>query len=261
MRRGPLSDPSAGDGAEGPQASERHPGGRGQRPGATVLSMVYPAIPKLRVPPPAVPIKISTSRSVFVVFEKEETQMKTWKVALAAAIVLAVTAATPASVSAAEADRADQAALTGTWISEKGGLVLDFQPCDDSLCGTIVWLKKPYRKDGTLRRDIHNNDPALRDQPWCGMTVIRGLQEDEDGRWRGGTLYDPKSGITFSVDLRSREGRLDIRAYAALRALGKTERFYRSTDATKTGCSTAHLDRQSRAADPETGDDRALSPI
>ncbi|MEM6972909.1 MAG: DUF2147 domain-containing protein [Pseudomonadota bacterium] len=148
------------------------------------------------------------------------------------------------ALGAAGSASASGAAPTGAWISEKGGLVLDIQHCGEALCGTIVWLKKPYRKNGELRRDAKNDDPSLRDRPWCGITVIRGARPDGDGRWGDGTLYDPKRGATFGVELRPKSAdEMDIRAYAGLRAFGKTERFVRSTDGSKTGCSLAHAER------------------
>lgn len=152
----------------------------------------------------------------------------------AATASLLTTIALCAAPAAADARHAP---FAGRWISAEGGLVIDLQPCEDALCGKIVWLQKPFRKTGEPRLDSQNPDPALRDRPWCGITVIEGLLADGEARMAGGRLYDPKTGSTFSVEATLSGPSLRLRAYLGLRALGRTEVFTRSTDAEKTNCS------------------------
>lgn len=126
-------------------------------------------------------------------------------------------------------------APTGLWLSEKGGTIVEIAPCGDALCGRIAWLKKPFRKSGELRRDRENPDPALRDRPWCGMTVLWDLRPDAEGRWSG-EGYDPKSGIGFSVDLRPQGGAMTVRAYLGVPLLGRQETWTRPGPADPVGC-------------------------
>jgi uncharacterized protein (DUF2147 family) len=46
-----------------------------------------------------------------------------------------------------------------------------------------------------------NPDPALRERPLCGVTVLDGLRPvpDEPGRWTAGSFYDPRDGRTYGL--------------------------------------------------------------
>ncbi|MFV0475382.1 MAG: DUF2147 domain-containing protein [Pikeienuella sp.] len=120
--------------------------------------------------------------------------------------------------------RAD--APTGYWLTEKKGIVVNLYECGEgALCGRTVWLKKPRWKDGTLRIDERNPDPALRARPWCGIEVITGLRPDGDGGWTDGLVYDPKTGERFDFDLSPDGDGLRARGYLGVPALGKKEHW------------------------------------
>ncbi|HUF86120.1 MAG TPA: DUF2147 domain-containing protein [Thermohalobaculum sp.] len=124
---------------------------------------------------------------------------------------------------AASAITAERSALFGPWLSQKEKLIVEFYPCGSEVCGRIAWMAKPYR-NGALRRDNQNPDPALRDRPFCGIEVIRGLAPDGDGSWTGGKVYDPKRGATYSLEVRQKSAdRLELRAFLGVKFLGKTE--------------------------------------
>lgn len=117
--------------------------------------------------------------------------------------------------------------LFGHWLSGKKKLIVEFYPCGGEVCGRIAWLAKPY-KDGELRRDKHNPDPALRHRPFCGIEVIRGLEPDGDGVWNGGKVYDPKRGETYSLEVtQTGADELELRAYIGLKIFGKSETWTR----------------------------------
>lgn len=40
-------------------------------------------------------------------------------------------------------------------------------------------------------------DGDKKDQPVVGMTIIEGLKENDDGEWKGKTLFDPEQAMTF----------------------------------------------------------------
>ncbi|MEX2520121.1 MAG: DUF2147 domain-containing protein [Paracoccaceae bacterium] len=119
--------------------------------------------------------------------------------------------------------------VTGFWLTEKKGVIVDIYKCGEGdLCGRTVWLKKPYNKDGSLRVDTENPDPALRDRPWCGIEVISGLIPEGEGKWTGGSVYDPKTGLTFDFDLKLTDSGLKARGYLGVPLLGKTEDWTRA---------------------------------
>jgi uncharacterized protein (DUF2147 family) len=128
----------------------------------------------------------------------------------------------------AHAFASDPSAVLGTWLSEKGKVAVEIYPCEDNLCGKIVWLAKPYRRDGKVKRDDRNPMPALRDRPYCGIEVIRGLKPAKNGAWENGRAYDPKKGEAFDIDIElNNEGQLELRAYLGIRLLGKSETWTR----------------------------------
>lgn len=155
--------------------------------------------------------------------------------AIPLAILLAAVTAAAGPVQGAVQTDGDPPIL-GHWLSEKEGLIVEFYPCGDEICGRIAWMAKPY-KDGKLRRDVDNPDPALRDRPFCGIEVIRGLEPEGDGAWEGGKVYDPKRGETYSLaaELRGEE-RLKLRAYLGIKLLGKTETWTRPAPDHELGC-------------------------
>lgn len=144
--------------------------------------------------------------------------------AFIAALLVAVL---PTLIAAARADSAP----TGLWLTQKEGVIVDLYECgEDALCGRTVWLKKMTNKDGSPRLDAENPDPALRARHWCGIEVITGAKSVAPGEWKGGEIYDPKTGDTFDFDIETAGERLKVRGYLGLPLLGKSETWTR-TDA------------------------------
>lgn len=120
--------------------------------------------------------------------------------------------------------------VTGLWLTEKKGIIVDLYECGGGLCGRTVWLKKMFNKDGSPRLDVNNPDEALHDRHWCGMEVITNVRPDGAGKWDDGEVYDPKTGQTFDFEIKKKGDGLKVRGYLGLKMLGKTENWTR-TDA------------------------------
>ena len=142
-----------------------------------------------------------------------------------------------ATLPAAGASGTDPKAVTGLWLSSKKKVLVDIYPCEaKALCGKIVWLAKPY-KNGKLRLDDDNPDPALRDRGWCGFEIIQGLKPDGRKSWRNGKFYFPKWGQTFDLDIeRKSDSSLEMRAYLGVPVLGRSEIWTRPAPDHETGC-------------------------
>lgn len=113
---------------------------------------------------------------------------------------------------------------TGYWLTGKKGVIVNVHECgENTYCARTVWLKKPNHKDGTLKLDNENPDPALRDRPLCGIEVITGLRPDEEGGWTGGLVYDPKTGKRFDFDMKRTDEGMHVRGYLGTPLLGKSE--------------------------------------
>ena len=66
------------------------------------------------------------------------------------------------------------------------------------LSGKIVALSEPTTAEGKEKTDIYNPDPTKRKFPIVGLVFISGLTKKSDSEWENGTVYDPKSGRTYS---------------------------------------------------------------
>jgi uncharacterized protein (DUF2147 family) len=90
----------------------------------------------------------------------------------------------------------------GVWLTEGGKSRVEIAPCaEDKYCGTIVWLKDPNNEDGTPKLDVNNQDEALRDRPIVGLDLVKGFTEEEEGKYRGGQIYNPEDGKTYSAKM------------------------------------------------------------
>lgn len=144
----------------------------------------------------------------------------------------------------AKASDPDPSAVLGNWMAESEKIAIELYRCEDELCGKVVWIVKPYGKDGKFKRDKRNPDPSLRHRPYCGIEVIRGLSEKDADEWRGGKFYYIKKGKTYDLDIALKdEDRLEIRGYLGIRLLGKTEIWTRPDPGMELAC----------APDPDNG--------
>ncbi|MBR0553342.1 DUF2147 domain-containing protein [Stakelama marina] len=94
------------------------------------------------------------------------------------------------------------APVTGRWITEDGKALVEIGRCGQSLCGKVAKILKVDPSKPT--HDVHNPDPAKRNRPIEGLTILSGLTADGD-EWKG-QIYDPKSGKTYRSVLQ-RDGR------------------------------------------------------
>src|SRR5690349_9493566 len=67
---------------------------------------------------------------------------------------------------------------TGVWLI-RAKVAVQIFACGGLLCGRIVWLQHPRDQAGQLVRDLENPDPALRQRPLCGQTILWGLQPED----------------------------------------------------------------------------------
>jgi uncharacterized protein (DUF2147 family) len=119
---------------------------------------------------------------------------------------------------------AQAATVMGYW-RVPGGSVIRIAPCDHWLCVEIARL--PAGKHRAT--DVHNPDPRLRNRPLCGLRIGEGFVEVDPQRARGGHLYDPKSGRTYSGQMRAAANLLHLRGYVGLPIFGRTETWTRAS--------------------------------
>lgn len=116
---------------------------------------------------------------------------------------------------------AAQAGIAGAWSTEGGESKVQITTSGDALSGKLVWLKAAG-SGGQPPLDVHNPDPALRDKPLLGTTILAGFKRAADGTWKGGTVYAPRSGKHYPAELTLLpDGRLQLKVGAGL--VSKTE--------------------------------------
>ncbi|MGF1462857.1 MAG: DUF2147 domain-containing protein [Maricaulaceae bacterium] len=178
------------------------------------------------------------------------------RVASSLSLLLAATAANAESV---------HDPVLGYWLTEEQGVVVEFYECDDeALCGRIAWLKYPYDEDtGRLKRDALNPEPALRDRPWCGITVLDSIDHRKNVKWGDGVVYNPEDGNNYGFKMKLLDDRLlRVRAFVAIGLLGRSETWTRLEADGNWMCPQAEdvptlaQDPAAESADPDAQGDR-----
>ena len=95
--------------------------------------------------------------------------------------------------------------VDGTWIIDDLGL--DLFDCQSRVCGRIVWIKDPNRR-----------------QSQCGQTIIWGLAAAGPSEWTGGSILDPDDSTTYQLSAKLQpDGALRARIYEGIQLLGRTK--------------------------------------
>jgi uncharacterized protein (DUF2147 family) len=123
----------------------------------------------------------------------------------------------------------DKPPIEGTWLSGDGDGWIEIRVDGGGLRGTVKG--SPNEDDERPDRDEKNPDPALRNRPLTGLELFAGFSYDGDGRWSGGTIYDPNSGKTYRCIITWVDsGTLKVRGYIGVPMLGRTETWTRVPD-------------------------------
>jgi uncharacterized protein (DUF2147 family) len=119
--------------------------------------------------------------------------------------------------------------VIGVWMTDDGQGAIEIERCGDKRCGRLVWLKDPLDDVGRPLRDANNPDPAARQQPICGLQIIKDVAPQSDGSFDGGSVYDPEEGKAYSVMLKAdNKDRLEVRGYLGIKSLGESMTWTRA---------------------------------
>ena len=113
--------------------------------------------------------------------------------------------------------------IEGNWKTPSGS-IMKVYGCGDYVCLKIVQVEK----DSPGRVDANNPDTKLRSRTLCGLEIGSGFKP-EDNRMKadGGTLYDPKSGKTYTGAITADGDLLKLRGYVGFKVFGRTEEWNR----------------------------------
>jgi uncharacterized protein (DUF2147 family) len=115
-------------------------------------------------------------------------------------------------------------AVLGYWKTPSGAVVL-VAPCGEKLCAEIAALSRGKHP----LTDTRNPDRKLRGRPLCGLRIGEGFVEVDAQHARGGHLYDPKSGRTYSGRMTAEGNLLRLRGYVGLPIFGRSETWVRTS--------------------------------
>lgn len=114
-----------------------------------------------------------------------------------------------------------EGSILGIWYNTEKTAQVEIIKTGSQFIGKIVWLKEPIR-DGKPATDRENSDPKLRSRPLMGLNILDGLKYS-GGIWKGGEIYDPKSGKTYSCEVKLKSPEiLEVKGYLGFSFVGRT---------------------------------------
>ena len=119
--------------------------------------------------------------------------------------------------------------IIGVWLTGgKEPAKIQVYKSGEKFYGKIIWLKNPI-ENGKQRMDANNPDESKRSNPIIGLVMLTGFKFDGDEEWRGGDIYDPESGKTYSSYMYLKDkNTLKVRGYVGISLFGRTESWTRT---------------------------------
>ncbi len=112
--------------------------------------------------------------------------------------------------------------VLGKWVNPSGEGQIEIYKKSERYFGKLTWLKEPNDAAGKPKLDIKNPDAGLRSKPVLGLEILKDFVF-EDERWTDGTIYDPKTGKTYSCNITIKNNQLNIRGYIGISLIGRSE--------------------------------------
>jgi uncharacterized protein (DUF2147 family) len=116
----------------------------------------------------------------------------------------------------------DNLSAAGIWKNEDA--TFEISENQGKLSGKIIALREPQTPEGKEKTDIHNPDPTKRERPILGLMFMSGFARKSNVRWEDGTIYDPKTGNTYSGSLElAGPETIKVRGFMGISLLGRTD--------------------------------------
>lgn len=153
--------------------------------------------------------------------------MRTSLLSRRTALLFAFAAATLPLMRPADAEPSPADALVGIWEADDGTVKLDMFKAGSEFQARMLYGNEIVEADNvTFKKDTKNPDAALRSRSLKNIVFITGLRWN-DGEWSGGSIYDASSGRTYNCKAEIRNGKMGLRGYVGLPAMGQTRTFHR----------------------------------
>jgi len=121
--------------------------------------------------------------------------------------------------------------ILGVWFNgEKTSKIEVFKTTSGNYAGRIVWLKVPNDENNKPKTDHKNPDAKLRTRAINGLVILSALDFKGKGKYDSGSIYDPKSGNTYSCKGElADDNTLKLRGFMGVSLLGRTDTWTRTT--------------------------------
>jgi uncharacterized protein (DUF2147 family) len=114
-----------------------------------------------------------------------------------------------------------ESSILGVWYNTEKTAQVEILKKGSEFIGKIVWLKDP-NPGGKPAVDKDNPNPKLKSRPLMGLNLLEGLKFSS-GMWEDGTIYDPKSGKTYSCQVKLKSSDvLEVKGYIGFSLIGRT---------------------------------------
>jgi uncharacterized protein (DUF2147 family) len=120
--------------------------------------------------------------------------------------------------------------IAGIWLTNGDEPAkIQIYKSGDKFYGKIIWLKIPLLNSGSPKVDQNNPDKTKRTTPIIGLAMLSGFKFNNDDAWKGGVIYDPQNGKTYSCNISLKDkNTIKVRGYIGISLLGRTETWTRS---------------------------------
>ncbi|MHA7131463.1 DUF2147 domain-containing protein [Algoriphagus namhaensis] len=117
-------------------------------------------------------------------------------------------------------------AILGTWYNTEKSAKIEILKNGNEYLGKIISLTREDNGEGPIL-DTENSDPALRNRPIRGLSILKGLKYKK-GTWEDGEIYDPESGKTYSCEVKLKNSDvLEVKGYIGFSWVGRTVEWTR----------------------------------
>ena len=124
---------------------------------------------------------------------------------------------------------AEDTSILGKWLVGDKDAKVELYQNGENLEGKLVWLQQPQEPDGKNKLDSKNPEISLRSQQIQGMIFLKNFKKVEnENKWTGGTVYDAKSGKTYSGWIKLiDEKKIELRGFVGISLFGRTDVWIR----------------------------------
>ena len=109
--------------------------------------------------------------------------------------------------------------IIGIYWSPKKDAKIEIFLKDQHYFGKFIWAATP-------RKDINNPTKSLQSRDILGLEFLTSFSYDDE-IYKGGEIYDPETGKTYSCKMSLEGNKLKVRGYIGISMFGRTEYFER----------------------------------